>query len=362
MYKTLALFVMVLSLFTNSAAAAFKLNGDPKIAMIFAASAQDGGWNEAFDNARKIVEETLDLKIATTESVQEETTKIKAAIDLYVRRGYNIIIGTGFGYSDGFLEAAKQYPEVAFLNGAGVTNHGNLESFYARTYEGWYLAGMIAGSQTETNKLGMMGGFPIGLVNWDINAFILGTRATNPSNETIVIYSNSWWDPAKERQIAEAMLDENADVISTDLSAASVLKAAEDAGKKSVGFQLDMSKHAPNGHIASVTFRWENYLIPAIGQIVEGTWEPSEWGAFVGMDQGVVELAGIPDSIDPQVMRKVEDAKKQMSAGKFSPFTGPIRKQDGSTLVAAGETLDDGALWEMNYFVEGAIGKMPSSE
>ena len=128
-------------------AQAFELKGEPKIAFIYAASVQDGGWNEAFDAARTKLEESLGAPIAFSESIPEEATAIRDAIDLYVERGFNIIVGTAYGYSDGILQAADDHPDVAFLNAAGITNNGtNLESFYARTYEGWYLAGLIAGS------------------------------------------------------------------------------------------------------------------------------------------------------------------------------------------------------------------------
>lgn len=341
-------------------AEAFELKGEPRVAFIYAASAQDGGWNEAFENSRLRLEEELGLEIAHTESVPEEATAIRSAIDLYVDRGYNIIVGTGYGYSDGILDAANAYPDVAFLNGAGITNAANLESFYVRTYQGWYLAGMIAGGMTEGGKLGMLAGFPIGLVNWDINAFIRGARAVNSDVEVIAAFTNSWWDPVKEGQIAEAMLAEGADVIATDLSAASALNAAEVQGKHSVGFQLDMSKHAPNGHLVSVVFRWEKFLAPTIGRIADGSWEPSEWGAFAGMELGVVDLAGIHADVPQDLLDQVEETRKAMAAGTFSPFDGPVHKQDGSVAVAAGESISDEALWGMDYFVEGAIGVMPT--
>ncbi len=342
-------------------AQAFELKGEPKIAFIYAASAQDGGWNEAFDNARKRLEERLGQSIAFSESIPEEATAIRDAIDLYVQRGYNIIIGTGYGYSDGILLAAEDHPDVAFLNAAGITNNGkNLESFYARTYEGWYLAGLIAGSMTREGKLGMLAGFPIGLVNWDINAFILGTRASNPEAEVIGAFTNSWWDPVKEGQIAEAMVQEGADVIATDLSAASALNAAEETGNYSVGFQLDMSKHAPEGHLVSVIFTWDRFLEPTIHSIIDGTWQPSQWGAFPGMDFGVVDLAGIHSGVAEDVLDRIEETRAMMADGSFSPFDGPVLRQDGSTAVPAGERISEEGLWAMDYFVEGAIGTMPT--
>ena len=130
----------------------------------------------------------------------------------------------------------------------------------------------------------------------------------------------------------------------------------------SIGFQLDMRQHAPKGNLTSVMFRWDEYLVPTIKAIVDGTWQPSEYGAFPGMTEGVVELAPLSAQIPPEVVAKMEEAKAAMKAGTFSPFQGPIRKQDGSEAVAAGATLDDAGLWSMAFLVDGTIGTLPAAQ
>ena len=161
-------------------------------------------------------------------------------------------------------------------------------------------------------------------MNWDINAFILGARAIEPADEVMVIYTNSWWDPVKEGQVAEAMLDQNADVIANNLSSSAPFTAAEKRGVRSVGFQLDMSQHAPKGHLTSVVFHWEKHLVPTIKKIIDGTWEPSPYGAFPGIAEGVIDITPLGDAVPADVQAKIEDAKAQMAAGKFSPFDGPL--------------------------------------
>ena len=158
-----------------------------------------------------------------------------------------------------------------------------------------------------------------------------------------------------------SLLEQGADVIATDLSAASALNAAEQQGRFSVGFQIDMSPHAPNGHLASVLLVWAPYLTDAIRKIQAGEWEPSEWGAFIGMETGSVALAGLPDDLPAEVMEKVEAARQAIIDGSFTPFDGPMKNQAGEQVLAEGESLDDGALWKMDYFVEGIVGTMPSS-
>ena len=337
-------------------AAPFKLSAPPKVVMIYAASAKDGGWNESLDNARVIMEKELGYKIAVAESIPEESTALKNAIELFIRRGANIIITTSFGYSDGVLEAAKAHPDVAFLAASGTTNSANLESFYPRTYQAWYLAGMAAGSVTESKTLGMLGGFPVAPVDWDINAFALGAQAINPDIKTIALYTNSWWDPVKEGQAAASILEQKADVIANNLSSAAPFTAAEQAGKYSVGFQLDMSKLAPKGHLTSVVFHWDKFLVPTIQQIAAGTWEPSPYGAFPGLDQGVADITPLNDKVPAEAKAKIAAVRAKIIDGSFSPYQGPLLKQDGSVVVAAGSSLDDEAMWKMDYLVKGTVG------
>ena len=117
------------------ALAAFKLDGDPKVAMIIFAQKNDGGWSQSFDEARQRMEKSLGITIPFVENVPENATAIRPPAELFIGKGYNIIIGSAFGYSDTFKELSEKYPNVAFLNGAGTTNGPNLESFYGRTYE-----------------------------------------------------------------------------------------------------------------------------------------------------------------------------------------------------------------------------------
>ncbi len=350
----------ILGLLLSSApkAEALEIDGEPKIAFIYAATARDGGWNEALDNARMAVEADLGTKIAVVESIPEEATALKNAIDLFVGRGFNVIVATGYGYSEGILEAAKANPDIAFMNASGATNHANLEGFYVRTYQAWYLAGMAAASTSKSGKIGIIGGFPVGVVNWDVNAFALGAQAVNPDIETTVVYTNSWWDPVKEGEVAEAMLDQGIDVIGNNLSSAAPFIAAEKRDAKSVGFQLDMSKHAPKGHLTSVKFNWDKHLVPTIGAIADGSWEPSEWGAFPGMQDGVVSLTSLSDDVPADVQAKIEATAAKIMAGEMTPFDGPIMAQDGSVKVAEGTSMDDGALWGMDFLVKGVKGSL----
>jgi basic membrane lipoprotein Med (substrate-binding protein (PBP1-ABC) superfamily) len=353
-----AMFAMSMC-YSMSAHTQVKLKGDPKIAFIYLSPAHDGGWTESLDRGRLKLEKAIGLDIAYTEDVSSDKAETRRIIDLYVKRGYNIIIGTAWDYGEAFAEAAKAYPNVAFLNAAGETKSDNLESFYGRTYQGWYLAGMAAGSVTKTNKIGIIAGFPLSVVNWDINAFQRGVQALNPDAHVIANFVNTWHDTVKEGQVAEAMIEQGADVIATNLSAASVPAATEKAGVRFIGFQNDMSPLAPKGHVASVVFNWETYLIPTIRKIIAGTWS-SGGIAFVGMETDMIDVVGLADDLPPDIRTKIGETRAAMKSGKFTPFDGPLYKQNGDEVVPQGVSLDDASIWSMNYFVKGVVGTMPA--
>lgn len=345
----------------GTATAEVTLKGDPKVAFIYFSQKNDGGWSEAHERGRQKTAAELGLDIAYVENVEETAEAVRQVVDLYTDRGYNIIVGTSYGFGAGLLEAAKASPEIAFVNAAGDTEADNLETFYARTYEAWYLAGMAAGGVSKSNKIGIVAGFPVSIVNWDINAFTRGARSVNPDIEVIATFANTWYDPVKEKQTAEAMIEQGADVIACNMSSTAVVVAAEAAGVYSVGFQNDMSAAGPKGHLTSVIFNWDKYYTPLLKRIMAGNWK-SAGLPLAGMEIALADITPLSPAVPAELKAKIEKTRQSMADGSFSPYTGPVNKQDGSTVVAAGQVMDDGGLWGMDYFVEGIIGTMPKPE
>ena len=357
--RTLA--VVAVSVFAVSAAdAQVQIEGEPKIAMLHLATVNDGGWTEALEYARVKTVDALGIDIPYTENVPEDKSEILRIIELYVDRGYNIIMGGSWGYGDPFLEAANKYPNVAFVNCAGETNAANLESFYARTYQGWYLAGIIAGHLTQTKKVGTIAGYPLGVVNWDLNAFLRGAQSVDSEIEMVGIFVNSWYDPVKETQSAEVLLEQGVDVLGSNMSTPGPHIAYQAEGKWSIGFQIDVSDQAPAAVASSMVFKWESYLIPTIQSIIAGTWVPGEWGWWEGIDTGVFNVDPIADWVPVAAVADVDAARQAMIDGTLDPFDGPLYRQDGSLAVPEGEVLSDEDLWGMTYFIQGAIGTMPT--
>ena len=345
----------------GTASAQITLEGDPKIAFIYFSPKNDGGWTEAHERGRQKTADELGIDIAYVENVEETSEAVRQVVDLYTARGYNMVVGTSYGFGAGLKEAAEANPNLVFANVAGDTEAKNLETFYARTYEAWYLAGMAAGSVSKTNKIGIVAGFPVSIVNWDINAFAQGARSVNPDVEVIATFANTWYDPVKEKQTAEAMIEQGADVVACNMSSTAVVVAAEEAGVYSVGFQNDMSAAGPKGHLTSVLFHWDKYFTPLINEVKAGNWS-SKGLPLSGMELGAVDLSPLNPAIPADVQQKIADTRAAMAAGTFHPYTGPVKKQNGDLVVAEGAVMDDGGLWGMDYFVEGVIGTMPAAE
>jgi basic membrane protein A len=336
-----------------AAADGFKLEGPPKIAMVFTGLRRDGGWDQAFDDARQRLEKTLNMNVTFVENVKEETGQFLPPVGKLIERGYNVIIATSFGYSDAVKAAAEKYPKVAFLNGSGTTNGPNLVSFYPRTYEGHYLCGMAAGAVTKTGKLGFVSPFPFGVVNWTVNAYLLGARKINSKTTVTAVVTGAWDDPAKERAVASALIDQDADVIDQHTVSPTPQIVAQERGVWGVGSQLDMRDNAPKATLCSTIYTWDRYLGPQIQKIVAGDWHPSAWGDFVTMKDGGSDIACCNAAVPKDVVAKVEEARDEIMAGKLQVFAGPISDAAGNLKVPEGKVLGDADLWKMDWFIPG---------
>lgn len=332
----------------------FTLKSDPKIAMILFGPRNDGGWTQAFETARVQMEKELGQKIQFVEQVPESASAIKPAVERFIARGANIVIGTAFGYSDTFKELAEKYPDVAFLNGSGTTNGRNLESFYGRSYETHYLCGMAAGAMSKSGKLGFVAANPFGVVNWTVNAYEMGAKQMNPKATTTVIYTGAWNDPVKERAAAMALIDQGADVIGQHVDTPTPQIVAQERGVYATGHHRDLSQFAPKATICSAVWTWDRFLVPEVKKIIAGGWKPSPYGAFMNMAEGGGDIAFGQVELPAEAKAKIEAERKAILEGK-QIYAGPLSDRDGKERVAAGEVLSDPALWQMDWYVDGVI-------
>jgi basic membrane protein A and related proteins len=337
-----------------AAADGFTLKDKPKIAMLYFGPKNDGGWTQAFDEARVKIEKELGQKIQFVENVPEDASAIKPAAEKFIQRGANIVIGTAFGYSDSFKDLAAKYPDVAFLNGSGTTNGRNLESFYGRTYESQYLCGMAAGAASKSGKLGFVAANPFGVVNWTINAFALGAQKMNPNATVNVIYTGAWNDPVKERAAAAALIDQGADVIGQHVDSPTPQIVAQERGVYGTGHHRDLRQFAPKATLCSSVWVWDRFLTPELKKIMAGNWKPAEYGAFISMKDGGTDIAGFGPAVPKDKAALITAERDALMKGK-QIYAGPLADRDGKERVAKGAVLSDAELWKMDWFVKGVV-------
>ncbi|QPM90008.1 BMP family ABC transporter substrate-binding protein [Pseudooceanicola algae] len=347
--------VLVAAQMAGAAQAELAAVGDPKPAIILFGPTNDGGWSQSIDESRVKIESDLGLRIPQVAEIPESATAIRPAAELFIERGANIIIGSAFGYSDTFKELSEEYPDIVFINPAGTTNGPNLKSVYGRTYETQYLCGMVAGGLTKSNKIGFVAANPFGLVNWTVNAYLLGARQVNPDAELNVVFTGAWGDPVKERAATEALIEQGVDVVGQHVDTPTPQIVAAEKGIYATGHHRDLSEFSAATQCSSI-WTWDEFLEPEIERISAGAFEAAPYGAFLSISEGAIDIACCGDAVSEELEAKVMAERDAIIAGK-QIFAGPLMDRDGTERVAAGAVLDDGALWGMDWFVEGVSGQ-----
>ena len=333
-----------------------------KAAWVYVGPVGDAGWTFAHDLGRKAVEAEYGDKIKTTfvEKVPEGPDAERVIRDL-AQQGNKIIFATSFGYMEPMLKVAKDFPDVKFEHATGYKTADNMRVYDARFYQDTYLAGMIAGKMTKTNTLGFVGSFPIPEVLRNINAFTLGAQAVNPKIKTKVVWVSTWFDPPKESEAAQTLINGGADVLLQNTDSTAVLQTADKAGKYAFGWDSDMSAFGGKAHLGSAIVDWSNYYKKSIKEVMDGSWKGNtvtRWGVAEGQN----DLVKIPDVVPADVKAKVDEIKAAMKAGTFEVFTGPIKDSTGKERLAKGTAADDDWRGKIDFYVKGVEGKIPSGK
>ncbi|MFZ7309715.1 BMP family ABC transporter substrate-binding protein [Comamonas jiangduensis] len=329
-----------------------------KVAFAYVGPVGDGGWSFAHDTARKKVQEEYGDKIVTTfvESVPEGADAERVLRDL-ASQGNKLIFGTTFGYMDAIQKIAPDYKDVKFEHATGYKTAETVRTYDSRTYEGAYLAGVIAGGMTKSNTLGIVGSVPIPEVIRNINSFTLGAQSVNPKITTKVVWVNEWFSPPKETEAATSLINGGADILFQNTDSPAVLKTAEEKGVRAFGWDSDMTAYGPKAHLGSAIINWQPYYSKAIKDVLEGTWTTgSSWW---GVKEGTIDLVSVADDVPAELKTKVEEAKAGLKAGTFQIWKGPIATNDGKEILAAGAQADDAFLAGINFYVKGVEGKVP---
>ncbi|TDP71501.1 BMP family ABC transporter substrate-binding protein [Roseateles toxinivorans] len=333
-----------------------------KIAFAYVGPVGDGGWTFAHDNARKAVEKEFGDKVVTSfvEKVPEAADAERVFRDM-VGQGNKLIFGTTFGYMEPMLKTAPDAKDVKFEHATGYKQADNLRTYDSRTYEGAYMAGVIAGKMTKTNVLGVVGSIPIPEVIRNINAFTLGAQSTNPKIKTKVVWVNEWFNPPKETEAAQSLINGGADVLMQNTDSSAVLQTAEKNGKYAFGWDSDMTAYGPKAHLASAVINWGPYYIKAVGEALEGKWTGNQH-SWWGVKEGAIDIVSVAEFVPADVKESVEKVKAGLKDGSFQIWKGPIIGSDGKEQLKKDEVADDKFLSGIGFYVKGVEGKVPSSK
>ncbi len=342
----------------KSEPAAVAAKAEPyKVAFVYIGPPGDLGWTHEHDQGRKAVEAEFGDKVKTVyiENVPEgpDATRI---IRQYAQEGYDMIFATSFGYMDPMVEVAKEFPKVKFEHCSGYKTSENMSTYFGRIYQPRYLSGIVAGKMTKSNIIGYAAAFPIPEVVRGINAFTLGARSVNPKVQVRVVWTNTWYDPVKEREAAVALLDAGADIIAQHQDTVEPQKAAKERGKLSIGYDSDMRAFVGDTVLTSPVWNWGSYYKDTIGKAMAGTWTTHQY--WEGLKAGVVRLADMSPLVPQDVKDLVKAAEQKILDGTWDVFYGPIKDNTGAVKVAAGAKMTDGEMLSFDWFVEGVVGKV----
>jgi basic membrane protein A len=352
---------IILALTTSAAvlgfAAAANAQDKTKICFIYVGSKTDGGWTQAHDIGRQALQAEFGDKIETPflESVPEGPDA-ERAIERMARSGCALVFTTSFGFMDATIKVAAKFPDVKFEHATGFKSAPNVATYNARFYEGRYIQGLIAAKMSEKGVAGYIASFPIPEVVMGINAFVHGAQSVNPDFKVKVIWANTWFDPGKEADAAKALIDQGVDILTQHTDTTAPMQVAAERGIKAFGQASDMIAAGPNTQLTAIVDTWGAYYIKRTKAVLDGTWKSE--AVWDGLKDGILTMAPYTNMPD-DVKKLAEEAEAKIRSGELHPYTGPIKKQDGSDWLADGAVSDDGTLLGMNFYIAGVDDQLP---
>jgi simple sugar transport system substrate-binding protein len=346
----------------KAAAPAAVAKAEPlKIAFAYVGPVGDGGWTFAHDNGRKEIEKAFGDKVVTTfvEKVPESADAERVIRDM-AAQGNKLIFGTTFGYMEPMLKVAADNKGIKFEHATGYKTAENMRTYDSRTYEGAYMAGVIAGKMTKTNVLGVVASIPIPEVIRNINSYTMGAQSVNPKIKTKVVWVNEWFNPPKESEAATSLINAGADVLMQNTDSSAVLQTAEKMGKRAFGWDSDMTAYGPKAHLGSAVINWGPYYVKAVGEALEGKW--STGSSWWGVKEGAIEMVNVAADVPEDIKKRIAEINAGLKDGSFSIWKGPIVDQSGKEMLAKDVVADDKYLGGVMFYVKGVEGKIPGKK
>jgi len=332
-------------------------------AWIYVGSPSDAGWTHQHDLGRLAVQQYFGNKVKTIYKQNvPEGPQTTAVIQQLVNAGAKIIFATSFGYQPSMVAMAKKYPNVYFAQATGTAVSKNLSEYFGAGEDGDYLAGMAAGYASKTGKIGYVAPYPIPEVIREIDAYTMGARLVHPGATVRVVWTNSWFDPSKERAAAQSLVSASVDVLGDGVDDPTVGQVAAANGLKWTGYDSNQGSFAPKAFQTATVYNWAPYYISQVKAALNGTWKSSFYYGTIA--NGMINIAPYGKTVSTNAQSAINKRMAEIKAGTFNPFTGPLTTQAGTVGLPSGQTLP---VWDaqnpstlskytLSWFVQGVIG------
>ncbi len=328
-----------------------------KVGFVFIGPVTDGGWNTSHNNGRLYLEKQLPyVETIFVQNVPAGSDSERVMRQL-IQQGAKVIVATSFNYGDTVKKLAKEFPDIYFLHATGLEVAPNVSTYDIREYEGTYLTGMVAGKMTKTNIIGYVAANPIPCVVRAIDGFAMGVKAVNPNAKVKLLWTSTWYDPAKEKEAALSLADEKADVLAQYQDSPAVQQAAQERGIYSIGYHADMRHFAPQANLTSFTWNWGPIYVQEVKAYHDGNWKGK--AIWASAKEGASTIAPLNDKLVPADVKKlIEETKDKLSKGELTVFKGPIKDNKGKTIVGEGQKISDAELVKCNWLLDNIEGKL----
>jgi basic membrane protein A len=330
-----------------------KSSGAFKVAWIYVGPHNDGGWSQAHDDGRLYVQKMLGSKVQTT---YKENIAVGAqfsqTVASLVAQGYKMIFATSYGYVNKAF--AAKYPNVLFEQATGTDVSKNLAEYFGAAEDTVFLSGMAAGAASKTGDIGYVVAYPIPEVIRHANAFTLGAQVTHPGAKVHLVWTNSWYDPAKEKKAAQSLHAAGADVLGQNVDSPATGQFAESVNVPWVGYDSDASKFAPKSWLTASVYNWGPYYLKRVEAAMNGTWKS---GFYYGsIKDGFTKLAPFGPGVSAATKATILAKEKAIENGTYYEFAGPLYDQSGKLRVPKGKRMSITQLYSMNWLVKGVVG------
>jgi basic membrane protein A len=332
-----------------------------KVGFLCVGPINDWGFNSAHNQGRIFMEKNFPGQVQSTLAEKiPESAEAERVLEKMIAQGNRLIFTTSYGYLEPVLRVASRHKDVAFMQINRVSNQNNIGAYMSNQYQPMYLAGMVAGRMTKSNKLGFVAAHPVPPLIQAINSFTMGARSVNSKVETQVIFINSWSDGPLEAEAVKSLVEAGCDVVGhAQDNQNSLLRACESLGVYSVGFYTDAHALAPKGWLTGACLDWGPFYLKIAKQVKNHSWQPLTFTNGMVDGEGYIKLASFGRVVPPAVKIETLAKQKLLETGKFVIFSGPLKDRDGKLRIAAGKKLEISELAQMNWFVQGVHGSLP---